>query len=199
MDSLDTNACAYNELKLWTIFIPQNVREVHDLMPSAIHELPKDYYRQLGDSGQLDIAIDIEELKRAKDAYHQQPIKSVLDVINDSQGYPYLVVLGDPGSGKSTLLQYLALNWARTDLTTALSLPIPLLIELRTYIRNRDSGQCNNFLEFCHQSSGAICHLNQHQLHHQLKAGKALVMFVRVAWPTAMAWMKSLSQGNEKM
>ncbi|NEO49710.1 MAG: NTPase, partial [Moorea sp. SIO4A3] len=69
------------------------------------------------------------------------------------------------------------LHWARTDLTTALSLPIPLLIELRTYIRNRDSGQCNNFLEFCHQSSGSICHLNQHQLHHQLKAGKVLVMF----------------------
>ncbi|NEQ85369.1 MAG: NTPase, partial [Moorea sp. SIO2I5] len=57
------------------------------------------------------------------------------------------------------------------------SLLIPLLIELRTYIRNRDSGQCNNFLEFCHQSSGAICHLNQHHLDQQLKDGKALVMF----------------------
>ncbi|WP_424098218.1 NACHT domain-containing protein [Moorena producens] len=177
LDSLDTSGYAYNELKLWKIFIPQNVREVHDLMPSALHELPKDYYKQLGDSGQLDIAIDPEELKRAKDAYHQQPVKSVLDVIKNCQSYPYLVVLGDPGSGKSTLLQYLALNWARTDLNTALSLRIPLLIELRTYIRNRDSGQCNNFLEFCHQSSGAICHLNQHQLHHQLKAGKVLVMF----------------------
>ena len=176
LDSLDTSGYAYNELKLWRIFIPQNVREVHDLMPSALHELPKDYYKQLGDSDQLDIAIELEELKRAKDAYHQQPVKSVLDVINDSQSYPYLVVLGDPGSGKSTLLQYLALNWARTDLTTALSLPIPLLIELRTYIRNSDSGQCNNFLEFCHQSSGAICHLNQHELHHQLKAGNVLVM-----------------------
>ncbi|WP_229414767.1 MULTISPECIES: HEAT repeat domain-containing protein [Moorena] len=153
------------------------MREVHDLMPSAIHELPKDYYRKLLESGQLDQEIDKEELKRAKEIYHQQPVKSVLDVINESQGYPYLVVLGDPGSGKSTLLQYLALNWARTDLTTALSLPIPLLIELRTYIRNRDSGQCNNFLEFCNQSSGAICHLNQHQLHHQLKAGNVLVMF----------------------
>ena len=177
LDSLDTNACAYNQLKLWKIFIPQNVREVHDLMPSALHELPKDYYKQLVDSGQLDIEIDQEELKRAKDLYHQQPIKSVLDVINDSQNYRYLVVLGDPGSGKSTLLQYLALNWARTDLTTALSLPIPLLIELRTYIRNCDNGQCKNFLEFCHQSSGSICHLNQHQLHHQLKAGKVLAMF----------------------
>jgi predicted NACHT family NTPase len=55
--------------------------------------------------------------------------------------------------------------------------PIPLLIELRTYIRNRDSHQCKDFLEFFHQSSGAICHLNQHQLHDRLKAGKAFMMF----------------------
>ncbi|WP_229415139.1 NACHT domain-containing protein [Moorena bouillonii] len=177
LDSLDTSGCAYNELKLWKIFIPQNVREVHDLMPEAIHELPKDYYRKLLESGQLDQEIDQEELEDAKERYYQQPIKSVLDVIEDSQGYRYLVVLGDPGSGKSTLLQYLALEWARTDLTTDSSLLIPLLIELRTYIRNRDSGQCNNFLEFCHQSSGAICHLNQHHLDQQLKDGKALVMF----------------------
>ncbi|NEO16397.1 MULTISPECIES: HEAT repeat domain-containing protein [unclassified Moorena] len=177
LDSLDTDGSAYNQLKLWNIFIPQNVREVHDLMPEAIHELPKDYDQKLRESGQLEQEIDQKELEKAKKLYYQQPIKSVLDVIKDSQSYRYLVVLGDPGSGKSTLLQYLALEWARTDITTAFSLPIPLLIELRTYIRNRDSGQCNNFLEFCHQSSGAICHLNQHQIHDQLKAGNALVMF----------------------
>ncbi|NEO45112.1 MAG: NACHT domain-containing protein, partial [Moorea sp. SIO4A3] len=177
LDSLDTSGCAYNQLKLWKIFIPQNVREVHDLMPEAIHELPKDYYQKLLESGQLDKEIDKEEFKRAKKLYYQQPIKSVLDVIKDSQGYRYLVVLGDPGSGKSTLLQYLALNWARTDLTTESFILIPLLIELRTYIRNRDSGQCNNFLEFCHQSSGFICHLNQHYLDDKLKNGNALVMF----------------------
>ncbi|WP_293091087.1 HEAT repeat domain-containing protein [Moorena sp. SIOASIH] len=177
LDSFDTSGCAYNELKLWNIFIPQNVREVHDLMPEAIHELPKDDYRKLRESGQLDQKIDQEELKRAKEVYYQQPIQSILDVIKNSQGYRYLVVLGDPGSGKSTLLQYLALEWARTDLTTERSLRIPLLIDLPTYIRNRDSGQCQNFLEFCHQSSGAICHLNQNKLDDQLKAGKVLVMF----------------------
>ncbi|WP_287314776.1 NACHT domain-containing protein [Moorena sp. SIO1G6] len=178
LDSLDTDGSAYNQLKLWTIFIPQNVREVHDLMPEAIHELPKDYYQKLLESGQLEQEIDQKELEKSKKLYYQQPIKSVLDVIKDSQGYRYLVVLGDPGSGKSTLLQYLALEWARTDITTALSLPIPLLIELRTYIRNRDIGQCKDFLEFCHQSSGAICHLNQHHLDQQLKDnGKFLVMF----------------------
>ncbi|WP_293098651.1 HEAT repeat domain-containing protein [Moorena sp. SIOASIH] len=177
LDSLNTDGSAYNQLKLWKIFIPQNVREVHDLMPEAIHEIPKDYYQKLLESGQLERDIEQKELQGAKERYYQQPMKSVLDVIKDSQGYRYLVVLGDPGSGKSTLLQYLALEWARTDITTAFSLPIPLLIELRTYIRNRDNGQCKDFLEFCHQSSGSICHLNQHHLHDQLKAGKALVMF----------------------
>ncbi|WP_287357523.1 HEAT repeat domain-containing protein [Moorena sp. SIO3B2] len=177
LDSLDTSGCAYNELKLWNIFIHQNVQEVHDLMPEGIHELPKDYYQKLQESGELDIEIDQKELQRARKDYYQQPIKSVLDVIKDSQGYRYLVVLGDPGSGKSTLLQYLALEWARTDLTTESSLRIPLLIDLPTYIRNRDSGQCQNFLEFCHQSSGTICHLNQNKLDDKLKAGIVLVMF----------------------
>jgi predicted NACHT family NTPase len=88
----------------------------------------------------------------------------------------YIVILGDPGSGKSTLLQYLALNWARTPLNNVISQPIPLLIELRTYKRDRNSGQCKDFLEFFHNGS-VICRLNQHQLHEQLKAGKVLVMF----------------------
>ncbi|WP_293121823.1 HEAT repeat domain-containing protein, partial [Moorena sp. SIO4G3] len=177
LDSLDTSGCAYNELKLWNIFIPQNVREVHDLMPEGIHELPKDDYRKLRESGELDQEIDQKELQRAKEVYYQQPIQSILDVIKNSQGYRYLVVLGEPGSGKSTLLHYLALEWARTDLTTERSLRIPLLIDLPTYIRNRDSGQCQNFLEFCHQSSGAIGHLNQNKLDDQLKAGIVFVMF----------------------
>jgi hypothetical protein len=84
--------------------------------------------------------------------------------------------LGDPGSGKSTLLQYIALNWARTPLNSVISQPIPLLIELRTYIRDRDSGQCKDFLEFFHKGS-VICRLNQHELDERLKAGKVLVMF----------------------
>jgi predicted NACHT family NTPase len=84
--------------------------------------------------------------------------------------------LGDPGSGKSTLLQYIALNWARTPLNNVIEQPIPLLIELRTYIRDRISGQCKDFLEFFHKGS-VICRLNQHELHERLKAGKVLVMF----------------------
>ncbi|NEO49883.1 MAG: NTPase, partial [Moorea sp. SIO4A3] len=102
LDSLDTSGCAYNELKLWNIFIPQNVQEVHDLMPEGIDELPKDDDRKLQESGELDQEIDQKELQRAKEVYYQQPIQSILDVIKNSQGYRYLVVLGEPGSGKST-------------------------------------------------------------------------------------------------
>jgi HEAT repeat protein len=88
----------------------------------------------------------------------------------------YIVILGDPGSGKSTLLQYIALNWARTPLNNVISQPIPLLIELRSYSRDRTSGQCKDFLEFFHKGS-VICRLNQHELHERLKAGKVLVLF----------------------
>ena len=44
-------------------------------------------------------------------------------------------------------------------------------------MRNRNNNQCRNFLEFFHQSSGSICHLNQLQLDEQLHASKIFVMF----------------------
>ncbi|MGB7443406.1 MAG: NACHT domain-containing protein, partial [Coleofasciculaceae cyanobacterium] len=86
------------------------------------------------------------------------------------------VILGDPGSGKSMLLQYLALNWARSPLDNVIELPIPLLIELRSYNRDRNSRKCKNFLEFFHNGN-VICRLNQHKLQERLKAGKVVVLF----------------------
>ncbi|MFK0732670.1 MAG: NACHT domain-containing protein, partial [Gloeotrichia echinulata HAB0833] len=176
LDSLDTSGADYGNLKLWRIFIAQNVRETHQILPQ-VHELPKEHFRRLRESDQVEAEIALEELERQKRVYFQQPIVSVLDVVNKKQEYKYIVILGDPGSGKSTLLQYLALNWAESPLNNVISLPIPLLIELRTYMRRRDEQACHNFLEFFHKCSGAIAHLNQHQLVEQLKAGKALVMF----------------------
>ncbi|MEH1833101.1 MAG: HEAT repeat domain-containing protein [Nostoc sp.] len=175
LDSLDTSGYAYNELKLWRIFTAQNVREAHQVLPQ-VHELPKEHLRRLRESDQVE-AVELEELERHKRVYFEQPIRSVLDVVNKKQDYKYLVILGDPGSGKSTLLQFLALNWAESPLDNVISLPIPLLIELRTYMRRREDKECNNFLEFFHQCSGAIHHLNQLELDRQLKAGNALVMF----------------------
>ncbi|MEH2376423.1 HEAT repeat domain-containing protein [Nostoc sp.] len=178
LDSLDTSGYAYNELKLWRIFIAQNVREDHQVL-AQVHELPKEHLRRLRGSGQVEVEaeVELEELKRHKRVDFEQPILSVLDVVNKKQDYKYLVILGDPGSGKSTLLQFLALNWAESPLDNVISLPIPLLIELRTYMRRREDKECNNFLEFFHNCSGAIHHLNQLELDKKLKAGNALVMF----------------------
>ncbi|MEG4089784.1 HEAT repeat domain-containing protein [Microcoleus sp. Pol12B4] len=177
LSSVDPNTYDYREkLKVWEIFIFQDVRSIYESFLPQAYEIPKEHQRRLQDSNQLD-AIDLENLEKYRRGYFSQPIVSVLDVINDKQKYPYIVILGDPGSGKSTLLQYLALNWARSPLNSVTSQPIPLLIELRTYIRSGESGHCKNFLEFFHQSPGSICHLNQHQLQEQLKAGDAVVMF----------------------
>ncbi|MBO3461914.1 HEAT repeat domain-containing protein [Aetokthonos hydrillicola Thurmond2011] len=176
LDSLDTSGYAYNELKLWRMFIAQNVREVHELLPQ-IHEIPKEHQRRLRESNQLEAEIELEQLERYRQTYREQPIRSVLDIVNDQVRCKYIVILGDPGSGKSTLLQYLALNWAETPLNNVISLPIPLLIELRTYMRRRDNNECNNFLEFFHKCSGVVHHLNQNKLHEKLRNGKALVMF----------------------
>ncbi|MHC5598253.1 MAG: NACHT domain-containing protein [Nostoc sp.] len=176
LDSLDTSGYAYNELKLWRIFTAQNVRETHQVLPQ-VHELPKEHLRRLRESDQVEAEVELEELERHKRVYFEQPIRSVLDVVNKKQDYKYVVILGDPGSGKSTLLQFLALNWAESPLDNVISLPIPLLIELRTYMRRREDKECNNFLEFFHNCSGAIHHLNQLELDKKLKAGNALVMF----------------------
>jgi predicted NACHT family NTPase len=177
LDSLDTSTYNYRDkLKVWDIFIEQNVRQAHQVLPQ-VHELPKEHLRRLQESNQVEAELELEELERHKRVYLEQPIRSVVDIVNEKQTYKYIVVLGDPGSGKSTLLKYLALNWARTPLNNSLSLLIPVLIELRTYMRRREDKECHNFLEFHHKCSGAIYHLNQHQLHEQLKAGKALVMF----------------------
>jgi predicted NACHT family NTPase len=220
LDSLDTSVYDYREkLKVWQIFIAQNVRECQEFLPQ-VYEIPKEHQKRLRESNQLEGEVDPQEWERYKQVYYQRPIRSVLDVVNQmwgdrlppqpalvrgekdlssltrgkeqnsttilplskgglgevNAGCNNIVILGDPGSGKSTLLQYLALNWARTPLNNVIELPIPLLIELRTYIRDRNSGQCKDFLEFFHKGS-VICRLNQHELHERLKASKVLVMF----------------------
>lgn len=176
LDSLDTSIYDYRErLKVWQVFVAQNVRKCQEYLPQ-VYEIPKEHQKRLSDSNQLETEVDPKLGKLYEKIYYQQPIVSVLDIVNDSATYPYIVILGDPGSGKSTLLQYIALNWARTPLNNVIELPIPLLIELRSYKRDRISGQCNNFLEFFHKGN-VICHLNQHQLDEKLKSDKVLVMF----------------------
>lgn len=133
LSSLDTDGAAYNKLQLWRIFTPQNVRQVHELLPQN-YELPKEHQRRLRESNQLEAEIDPEELKQYKKIYEQQPIRPVGEIIKNKDSYRYLVILGDPGSGKSTLLQYMTLAWANSSAQTASLEPIPLLFELRSFI-----------------------------------------------------------------
>ncbi|YAF96841.1 MAG: HEAT repeat domain-containing protein [Nodularia sp. CChRGM 3473] len=177
LDSLETRTREH-PVNLWQIFIPQNVRQVYQVLP----ELPKEYLRRLQESNQLDAEFKLENIKESVEGYKrnylEQPIRSVLDVIRDKQRRNYLVILGEPGSGKSTLLQYLALDWVEETLKQDdYNLPIPLLIELRNYVRDRDTGDCRDFLEYYHKGPNCCFHLNQHKLHDKLKAGNALVMF----------------------
>ncbi|NES22370.1 MAG: NACHT domain-containing protein, partial [Symploca sp. SIO3E6] len=179
LDSLDTSVYDYREkLKVWQVFVPQNVRECQEFLPQ-VYEIPKEHQRRLRESNELEADIDSQTWERYKEIYYQQPVRSILDLVNqiwENTSNRYLVILGDPGSGKSMFLQYLALNWARSPLDNVIELPIPLLIELRTYSRDRNSRECKDLLEFFHKGN-VICRLNQHQLQEKLKAGKVLVMF----------------------
>jgi predicted NACHT family NTPase len=117
-----------------------------------------------------------EQFETVQRRYLEQPVRSVLELINNSD-FKYLVILGDPGSGKSTLLQYIALEWAELPLRDLPLKPIPLLIELRTYVRNHETNKCKNFLDFLEKGSGLTYHFPQQELHEKLQNGDAIVMF----------------------
>ncbi|MDE5084376.1 MAG: NACHT domain-containing protein, partial [Trichodesmium sp. St18_bin1] len=156
LESLDTSGYGYNELKLWGMFIPQNVRESQEFRPQ-LYEVPKEYIQQLKETGQLEAEFSPEQFETFQRRYLEQPVRSVLELINNSN-FKYLVILGDPGSGKSTLLQYIALEWAELPLRDLPLKSIPLLIELRTYVRNHETNKCKNFLDFLEKGSGLTYH-----------------------------------------
>lgn len=160
LDTLHTSGYNYR-LELWKMFVPQLAKEALPLV-----DIPKDYLRELQTQNQLD---QVDELESFTEKYINIPVRSILEIIED-KSCQYMVILGDPGSGKSTLTQYITLNWAEQK-----SKNIPLLIELRKYIKDRNLPK--DFLEFFHQGSDVICRLNRHQLHHSLEEGNALVMF----------------------
>ena len=182
LDSLDTTGVYYNELKLWKIFIPQNIRECQEFLPQ-VYEIPKDHIKRLQDSGEWEaIALAEEELERHRKVYVNQPTRLVWDVLGDptadkpANPIRQVVILGDPGAGKSSLLQYIALIWAERPLRDLSSYPIPLLLELRTYARDKATGKCQDILSFIH-GGNITCRLNQQQLHEKLKSGQAIALF----------------------
>jgi predicted NACHT family NTPase len=182
LESLDTTGVYYNELKLWKIFIPQNLRECQEFIPQ-VYELPKDRSRLLQESGQLDVLELAEaELENHRKRYVEQPIRGVFEVLGDPNGLAkevvakYAVILGDPGSGKSTLLQYLALIWAERPVRDLPLYPLPLLLELRTYARDKQAGKCKDIVSFIH-GGNITCRLNQQDLHEKLKNGDVIALF----------------------
>ncbi|WP_271252917.1 NACHT domain-containing protein [Pseudanabaena sp. Chao 1811] len=182
LESLDTTGVYYNELKLWKIFIPQNLRECQEFIPQ-VYELPKDRSRLLQESGQLDVLeLPEAELENHRKRYVEQPVRGVFEVLGDPNELAkdgvakYAVILGDPGSGKSTLLQYLALIWAERPVRDLPLYPLPLLLELRTYARDKQAGKCKDIVSFIH-GGNITCRLNQQDLHEKLKNGDVIALF----------------------
>lgn len=192
--SLDMTGGYYNDVRLWSVFVPQSVRECHEYDPQLL-EVPKEHLERLAEAGEL----DAEQLKQSAElqderrrAYVSQPARPVLDVIGNagvppsggSDGLPAkagtptnAVILGDPGSGKSSLLRFLALRWARIDdANLRYTQPLPLLIELREYNRwECSSGK--GFLKYLHEAS-TWHRLNQHTLNHLLEKPDRVVLLL---------------------
>src|SRR5271157_643788 len=155
-ESLDTTG-AYYGVKLWSVFVPQSVRECQEYYPQVL-ELPKEHLKRLRERGELvPDESPGEEAEERRRSYLEQPVRPVLEVVDDDR-LPRLVILGDPGAGKSSLLRYLALRWARiTDPNEFYTKPLPLLIQLREYDRWE-----------CPSNKSLLRYLNEAQTYHRL-------------------------------
>jgi predicted NACHT family NTPase len=177
LDSLDTAGAAYDNLRLWKVFVAQDVRECAEFAPQ-LYELPKEWLMELQAAGELDplMPLDVQEQRRR--AYAEKPVESVSGVVglNGTHSALRAVILGDPGSGKSTLLRAMALSWAEKSWQALQNEPIPILIELRLYAQDKAAGKYDNFLEYLHKGN-TVCHLNQRELDALLKKGSAVALF----------------------
>ena len=188
--SLDTTGAYYSDVRLWSVFVPQSVRECHEYDPQLL-EVPKEHLQRLVEKGEL-AAEQLAESEKLHDerrrAYVNQPPRPVLEVVGHASSLPSesrqagslphgLVILGDPGSGKSSLLQFLALRWARIDdANLRYTQPLPLLIELRDYNR----WECPNgkgFPKYLHEAS-TWHRLNQQTLKHLLQQPDRVVLLL---------------------
>ncbi|MEM6836873.1 MAG: NACHT domain-containing protein [Cyanobacteria bacterium P01_C01_bin.120] len=172
----------YRTVSLWEVFMPQMARGCQDYMPQA-YELPKEYLKRAQESEEIE-QLEEWEIEQRRERYSQQSPQSILEIVGTSEGQTtaqppdsYVVILGDPGSGKSTVLRYLTVNWARNTVDDAdEQTQIPLLIELRSYSQSREAQECSNFIEFVHQGSNWVNHMDQQQLDEWLRDGKVLMM-----------------------
>ena len=175
--SLNTTG-AYYEVRLWSVFVAQTVRECNEYDPQLL-EVPKDQLLRLVEAGQLNRA-QLEQSEKLHEerrrAYVNQVSKPVL-VVNDDADIPRQVILGDPGSGKSSLLRYLALQWAQiNDANQRYTQPLPILIELREYNRWQCSSH-KGFLKYLHEAT-TWHRLNQQTLKHLLEQPNRVVLLL---------------------
>ncbi|WP_239005413.1 NACHT domain-containing protein [Gloeothece citriformis] len=173
LECLDTTT--YEQIKLWKMFVPQKVKRCKQFIPQ-LYEYPKEILQDLLNRGEITQAeLEEAELERKRKDYFKERLYPVLDIVN-SPNHKKTVFLGDPGAGKSSLLQFLALNWAEKEPGDRAPFPLPLLIELRIYARDKEENKCKDFLEFFHQGN-LFCHLNQLSLHYKLKKGQVIALF----------------------
>lgn len=173
-EMLDTTGAFYSGVRLWSVFVPQSVRESHQFNPRLL-EIPKEHQQRLLDAGEI-TAEELEEterqVERLRQDYFSQPRRPVLDVIDESHrsgsssDARKLVILGDPGSGKSSMIRYLALRWAQiAEPTVRSTQPVPLVIELGQYGRWQCEGQ-KSFIRYLEE--GPVWHSWPHGLLNRL-------------------------------
>src|SRR5271157_3319505 len=80
-ESLDTTG-VYLRVKLWSVFVPQSVRECQEYYPQVL-EMTREHQRRLRERGELDPDESPgEEAEESVQIYREQPVRAVLEVVD---------------------------------------------------------------------------------------------------------------------